>query len=409
MKSAQRAVLILAACEMEKSHLEFEGELLAPLSESDWKKYRGFGEVVFNTGMTGYQEILTDPSYAGQMVVMTYPHIGNTGINSLDSESHEIQCSGLIVHELSQDSPHWQKSASLRETLQKNSVPILTGVDTRLLTRRLRSTGVTRGIICRIEDRPSAIQFLKSPPIPHADEADWLSRASQKPSDYSALADSRFHIVALDFGIKMGLLTELRTRGCSVTLLPATSSLEEILFHQPDGVFLSNGPGDPSKAVQATQTLRSLLGKIPIFGVCMGHQVLAQALGGRTYKLKFGHRGCNQPVLDTRTGRVEISSHNHGYSVDSSSLPSRVRITHSHLQDHSVEGLRWDPSHDSTQPKAPAFSVQYHPEARPGPHDSAYCFEEFIADMESWRKMRDTSASNQKKKPRADLSRDVSL
>ena len=409
MNSVQRGVLILAATQMENSHLEFEGELLAPLSESDWKRYRGFGEVVFNTGMTGYQEILTDPSYAGQMVVMTYPHIGNTGINSLDSESREIQCSGLIVHELSQDSPHWQKLASLRETLQNKSVPILTGVDTRLLTRRLRSTGVTRGIICPIEDRESAIQFLKSPPILHADEADWLTQVSQEKSDFSALIEPRFRVVALDFGIKTGLLTELRSRGCSVTLLPANSQLEDILFHRPDGVFLSNGPGNPSKAVQATQTVRSLLGRIPIFGVCMGHQVLAQALGGRTYKLKFGHRGCNQPVLDTRSGRVEISSHNHGYSVDSSSLPSTVRITHSHLQDQSVEGLRWDPIQDPTRPKASAFSVQYHPEARPGPHDSAYCFEEFIADMESWRKMRDTSVATTKKKPRADLSREVLL
>lgn len=390
MSFVQKGILILAANDSGKPYIEFEGDLLMPLTDSDWRAYRGFGEVVFNTGMTGYQEILTDPSYAGQMVVMTYPHIGNTGINSTDAESGRIQCSGLIVHELSQDSPHWQKSSSLLSALRDRSIPILTGVDTRLLTRRLRTSGVSRGIICRMEDREQAIRFLNSPPVSHADEADWLAQVSQEESHFSALTEHRFHVVALDFGIKMGLLTELRARGCSVTLLPASASLEEILFDQPDGLFLSNGPGDPSRAVGATQTLRSLLGKLPIFGVCMGHQVLAQALGGKTYKLKFGHRGCNQPVLDARTGRVEISSHNHGYSVEASSLPAIVQITHSHLHDHSVEGLRWDLSPTAAEPAAPAFSVQYHPEARPGPHDSAYCFDEFIADMESWKKMRDT-------------------
>ncbi len=364
---------------------EFEGTLVG--SATQWEKYLGFGEVVFNTGMSGYQEILTDPSYAGQMIVMTLPHLGNTGINPVDWESGAIHASGFIIHDLSEDSPHWEKTSTLIELLIEQKIPVLTGIETRALTRKLRSTGVTRGIIASKGDSQKARSFLHSPSVPHADQVDWLSRITQpKTVTRAAPSENRYRVAVLDFGIKMGLVRELEKRGCALTVIPAhldcASIIREVESIQPDGLFLSNGPGDPSMATQATEALRQLLGKLPIFGVCMGHQVLAQALGGKTYKLKFGHRGANQPVLNHETGRVEISSHNHGYAADASSLPPSVEVTHIHLNDNSVEGLRWK----APEGLAPAFSVQYHPEASPGPHDSASCFDRFVSDIASGKK-----------------------
>ena len=356
-------------------------------SPTQWEKYLGFGEVVFNTGMSGYQEILTDPSYAGQMIVMTLPHLGNTGTNATDWESGAIHASGFIIHDLSEDNPHWEKTSTLIELLTQQNIPVLTGVETRALTRKLRSTGVTRGILAAKSEAQKARAFLASPSVPHADQVDWLSRITQaKTSRRDTPKPSTYRVAVLDFGIKMGLVRELEKRGCALTIIPAhldaASIIREVQGIQPDGLFLSNGPGDPSMAVQATKAISELLGKLPIFGVCMGHQVLAQALGGKTYKLKFGHRGANQPVLNHETGKVEISSHNHGYAADAASLPASVEVTHIHLNDHSVEGLRWK----APEGLAPAFSVQYHPEASPGPHDSASCFDRFVADIASGKK-----------------------
>jgi carbamoyl-phosphate synthase small subunit len=351
----------------------------------DWEKYRGFGEVVFNTGLSGYQEILTDPSYAGQMVVMTLPHIGNTGVNEWDNESPAFQASALIIHELTTQTSgptlHWQSTESLPAALVRQKIPLFHGVDTRALTRKLRTTGVTRGILCPEKDRKAALEFLSTPSVPHADQVDWLAGLSKEARLFKPQAAGRlFRVTAIDYGIKGGLIRELQRRGCEVTLLPASSTAEAILANRSQGLFLSNGPGDPSKALHSIQVVRSLLGKLPIFGVCMGHQILGQALGARTFKLKFGHRGANQPVLCSEGGRVEISSHNHGYAVDAASLPKEVKVTHVHLNDQSVEGLRWIPGSGL----APAFSVQYHPEASPGPHDSTHLFDSFIEDMLQW-------------------------
>ncbi len=352
----------------------------------DWKKDRGYGEVVFNTGMTGYQEILTDPSYFGQILCMTQPQIGNTGINDEDSESLKAWCAGLVILELSEDVPHWRKSQSLTSFLEEQGVPLLTGVDTRALTLHLRSRGATRGLICPIDQVDTVASNFSS--LPSFEGRDLIREVSTRtPYWFSSSPKNPLKIAALDFGIKTGLLDGLASRGCNVHVLPAYSEPQIILNvpeEVPDGLFLSNGPGDPSVAEPAIRTIRELLGKIPIFGVCMGHQLLCQALGARTYKLKFGHRGSNQPVQNDLTGQVEISSHNHGYAVDRRSLPQEIRVTHRHLNDGTVEGIEWN----SGSGLAPAFSVQYHPEACPGPHDSAYLFDRFVAEVRHWKERR---------------------
>ena len=363
---------------------EFSGFLFgAPTSAMSGNKGahrdRGYGEVVFNTSMTGYQEILTDPSYYGQMVCMTVPHVGNTGVNTEDPESSKPWCAGFIVHEFATTPSNWRSQETLDHYLKAHGIPGICGVDTRALTRHLRSIGVVRGLILPREERHLARQLLSE--LPSFEGRDLIGEVSTQQPYKWPLAGSeptkakRYKVVAMDFGVKWNLLQSLHVAGCDVEVVPAKSTAAEILARKPDGVFLSNGPGDPSAAPYAATTVRELVGKVPLFGVCMGHQILAIAMGAKTYKLKFGHRGGNQPVIDKETSRVEISSHNHGYSVDSRSLPEKIEVTHVNLNDHTVEGLKIK--------GANAFSVQYHPEACPGPHDSIALFERFIKSMEN--------------------------
>jgi len=357
------------------------------------------GEVCFNTSMTGYQEILTDPSYKGQIVTMTYPLIGNTGINPIDVESGVPHVSGLIVRELSPVVSSWRSTETLDAYLKRYSIPGLTGIDTRSLTLRLRTQGSLRGVMTseNISDA-AAIDLAKSwsylerdfvkevtCPAPYDwDPQDKLSRKwtliqGKRPpgappltgEDYlERLPPVKYRIAAFDFGLKTNILRRLRQHGFQVRVLPATATADEALSTNPDGIFLSNGPGDPSVIEYAHKTVRSLVGKKPIFGICLGHQILGYALGGKTFKLKFGHRGGNQPVKDLTSGRISITSQNHGFAVDPSSLPpAEAETTQINLNDQTSEGLR----HRSE----PVFSVQYHPEAAPGPHDANYFFREF--------------------------------
>lgn len=335
----------------------------------------GFGEVVFNTAMAGYQEVLTDPSYWQQLVVMTYPHQGNYGINDGDDESEGgPKVAGFIVREEIASPSNHASRRSLREYLAEHGVPGLAGVDTRALTLHLRSKGAMRGLILTMAERrklgsdPAKV-FAGYPEFPGRDlmkevttrEPYWFSKAGGKT------------VVAVDFGVKRSLLRELAGRGVKVVVVPAMSTAEEILAYRPDGIFLSNGPGDPSTATYAIESVRKLLGRKPVFGVCMGHQILGLALGGATFKMKFGHRGVNQPVLNVASRAVEISSHNHGFAVDPDSLPAGVTVTHRNLNDGTCEGLECAAKD--------AFSVQYHPESAPGPHDSGYLFDRFVARL----------------------------
>jgi carbamoyl-phosphate synthase small subunit len=357
------------------------------------------GEVCFNTSMTGYQEILTDPSYKGQIVTMTYPLIGNTGINSIDVESGQPHVGGLIVRELSPVVSSWRSEETLDAYLRRHQIPGLTGIDTRSLTLRLRTQGSLRGVMTseKMSDA-AAVDLAKNwsylerdfvREVTCAAPYDWdpedkLSRKwtlfqGKRPAgsppltgeDYlEPLPPVRYRIAAFDFGLKTNILRRLRQHGFQVRVLPATATTEEALSTNPDGIFLSNGPGDPSVITYAHQTVRELIGKKPIFGICLGHQILGYALGGKTFKLKFGHRGGNQPVKDLTTGKISITSQNHGFAVDPQSLPAaEAETTQINLNDQTSEGLR----HRSE----PVFSVQYHPEAAPGPHDANYFFREF--------------------------------
>jgi carbamoyl-phosphate synthase small subunit len=367
------------------------------------------GEVCFNTSMTGYQEILTDASYRGQIVTMTYPLIGNTGINPIDVESGAPHVSGLIVRELSPVVSNWRSVETLDSYLKRYNIPGLTGIDTRSLTLRLRTQGSLRGVMTseKISDAAAVDlakkwsylerDFVKEVTCPAAYDWDTESKLSRKwtliqgkrpagappltGEDYfEELPPITHRIVAFDYGLKINILRRLRQHGFQVRVLPATATAEEALSTNPDGIFLSNGPGDPGVLDYAHKTVRSLIGKKPIFGICLGHQVLGYALGGKTFKLKFGHRGGNQPVKDLTTGRINITSQNHGFAVDPASLPaSEAETTQINLNDQTSEGLR----HRSE----PVFSVQYHPEAAPGPHDANYFFREF-------GKMIDKSAGN---------------
>lgn len=335
----------------------------------------GFGEVIFNTAMAGYQEVLTDPSYSQQLVVMTYPHQGNYGINEIDDESlGGPKVGGFIVHEHVPNYSNFTARLALCDYLKKHGISGLSGVDTRSLTLHIRSKGAMRGLILSNDERaklgnePKKV-FSKYPTFEGRDLI--LEVTTKKPYWFSEKGSKT--IVALDFGVKLNLLRELANRDSKVVVLPANATLDEILSYKPDGVFLSNGPGDPSQAVYAIDTVKMLLGKKPIFGVCMGHQILGLALGGTTFKMKFGHRGVNQPVLNVQTKAVEISSHNHGFAVDPKSLPKSVTVTHQNLNDGCCEGLECVDKN--------AFSVQYHPESAPGPHDSDYLFDRFIKMM----------------------------
>jgi carbamoyl-phosphate synthase small subunit len=334
---------------------------------------RGFGEVVFNTAMSGYQEVLTDPSYWQQMVVMTYPHQGNYGINDTDSESSGApKVSGFIVNELCAEPSNFQSQKSLADYLSENGIPGIEGVDTRALTTHLRQVGVLRGLILSKADRDqyqSVNQAFAG--LPQYGGRDLIMEVTTK-APYWFSQEGQDVVVALDFGVKKSLLGYIADQGFKVVVLPANSSAEAVMSYKPKGVFLSNGPGDPALATYAVKTVRGLLGKAPIFGVCMGHQILAMALGGQTKKMKFGHRGINHPVLNQETGKVEVSSQNHGYVVDPKTLPGSAKVTHVNLNDGTCAGI--------SCAEQKAFSVQYHPEASPGPRDSQYLFKQF-ADL----------------------------
>jgi len=342
------------------------------------------GEVCFNTSMTGYQEILTDPSYRGQIVTMTYPQIGNYGVNEDDLESSRPHLAGFIVREHSRINSNFRAETSLGDFLKEWGVVAIESIDTRALVRRIRSTGAMRGVISTedLDDASLVAKAKASPGLVGRDlvrevlpemPCDWQESVSEWThlNGESGKGNTKGpHVVALDFGMKWNIPRHLYDRGCQVTVLPGTATAEEVLAQQPDGVFLSNGPGDPEPLDYAIGTIRELLGKQPIFGICLGHQLLSLACGAKTFKMKFGHRGANQPVQRLEDGTVEITSQNHGFAVDEDSLPSHLEVTHRSLNDKSIEGVR----HRQHQ----AFSVQYHPEASAGPHDSHYLFGEFL-------------------------------
>lgn len=350
------------------------------------------GEVCFNTGMTGYQEILTDPSYCGQIVTMTYPHIGNYGINPDDVESNNIQVAGFIVKEETEVPSNYRSTQSIGDYLRGDGIVGIQGIDTRALVRHIRAEGAMNGIISTVDfDNDSLMVKLKQAPsmagldlakkVTCGKRYEWINRMrmsdcglrAQNISLKSAVRNPPWKVAAIDYGVKWNILRLLHLYGCDITVLPATASATEILSIKPDGILLSNGPGDPAAVTYAINTVKELLGKKPIFGICLGHQILALALGAKTYKLKFGHRGINHPVRNEETRKIEITSQNHGFTVDPDSLPSDVDITHWNLNDDTVEGLRCN--------DIPAFSVQYHPEASPGPHDSRYLFDTFVNMM----------------------------
>ena len=339
------------------------------------------GEVIFNTSMTGYQEILTDPSYRGQIVVMTYPLIGNYGINRSDGESSKPQAEGFVVRALSPCASNWRSEGSLEEWLKTHHTVAIQGIDTRALTCLLREKGALKGVISTIDsDEKRLIEKARqSPGLLGRDLVKEVTcpRSYSWHEEASPSSAGRHRVVAIDCGMKGNIPRMLTRAGCQVTIVPATISSKEIFGLKPDGLFLSNGPGDPEGLPYLVSTVRECIGKkLPIFGICLGHQILGLALGGKTYKLKFGHHGANHPVLDVRTGRVEITAQNHGFSVDIRSIPgSDVEMTHLNLNDKTCEGMR--------HKKLPIFSVQYHPEASPGPHDSYYLFRQFVQTMSS--------------------------
>jgi len=347
-----------------------------------------YGEVVFNTSMTGYQEILTDPSYCGQIVTMTYPLIGNYGVNVEDVESNGLSLRGFVVRELCRHPSNYRSNQSLDDYLRENNIVGIEGIDTRALVRRIRVHGAMTGIISTVDlddaslvkkaqESPGLVgQDLVSEVIPTDASCDWDQPLQElgRPMTLAEYPDSsNLHVVAIDYGMKFNIPRHLKQMGCRVTVVPGTATADEVLALNPDGVFLSNGPGDPEPLDYAITTIKNLLGKKPIFGICLGQQLLGLAFGGKTYKLKFGHRGANQPVLNHDTKAVEITSQNHGFAVDADSLPDDVEVTHTNLNDDSVEGIR--------HKVHPAFGVQYHPEASAGPHDSHYLFNQFRALM----------------------------
>ncbi len=350
------------------------------------------GEVVFNTSMTGYQEILTDPSYAGQIVTMTAPQIGNYGVAGADTESDQPQVAGFVMRDASPVSSNWRATGTLRDYLVRHHIVAISDVDTRALTRALRSSGVMRGIIATGSVDP-AVLVERARRVPHMEGSDLVKDVTTKAAyDFEtsladAVTDAGFglpplrrakralKVAAYDFGIKTNILRRLAAHGCQVRVFPASTPASEVMAWQPDGIFLSNGPGDPAAVTYAIDNIKKLAeGTTPMFGICLGHQLMGLALGAKTYKLKFGHRGGNHPVKQLDTGAIEITAQNHGFAVDPDSLPATTRVTHLNLYDGTIEGLR--------HINKPIFSVQYHPEASPGPHDADYLFQEFLDEME---------------------------
>ncbi|MDP9051616.1 MAG: glutamine-hydrolyzing carbamoyl-phosphate synthase small subunit [Acidobacteriota bacterium] len=355
------------------------------------------GEVVFNTSLTGYQEIFTDPSYAGQIVVLTNPHIGNYGTTPSDAEAARPYIEGLVTREFSAMSSNWRSTEVADDYLERSGIPVIAEVDTRAVVRHLRTHGVMRGVIASGENLDADALVAKARAIRKMEGTDLASVVTTKtaytwdasepknqtgdkllPANDAGTDGQPLHVVAYDFGIKQNILRMLTREGCRVTVVPAKTTAEETLAMNPDGVFFSNGPGDPEPLDYAVETVQKLQGKKPIFGICLGHQIFGLALGGKTYKLKFGHHGGNHPIMNHQTGKVEITAQNHNFNVDPESLPANVERTHTNLNDQTLAGLR----HKTD----PMFSVQYHPEASPGPHDSHYLFRDFRKMMEDWKK-----------------------
>jgi carbamoyl-phosphate synthase small subunit len=377
----------------------------------------GAGEIVFNTAITGYQEVLTDPSYRGQIVTMTAPEIGNVGVNPIDFESARPWCAGFVVRELSPLVSNWRASGSLHSLLADHGVAGISGIDTRAITRRIRLSGAQRAVITRaVNDPAAAVERARKHPslegrdlvreVTAASGYEWnepvwpgpnfisgtlggfpnppaMGRGEQgSPAPHAIMSGrpsepppERYHVVAYDFGIKRGILRRLRSSGCRVSVVPAATPARDVLAMKPDGIFLSNGPGDPAAVDYAVESARELTrSKLPLFGICLGHQILGLALGGKTYKLKFGHHGANHPVMDLGTRKVEITSQNHGFAVDVDSMQGRAVLSHVSLNDKTVEGMRHG--------ELPVFSVQYHPEASPGPNDASYLFDRFCTLMQ---------------------------
>jgi len=343
---------------------KFEGKSLGFPGET-------IGEICFNTGMTGYQEILTDPSYCSQIVTMTSPHIGNYGINEEDVESNKIQVAGFVIKEESISPSNWRSTDSLNAYLKKNKIVGIQRIDTRALTRHIRDQGAMNGIISSVDTNINSLSYkLKNAPSMNGLD---LAKVVSTKEIYKWSESGKFKVAAIDYGIKRNILNILKQNECEVTVFPAKTTADQILDFDPDGIFLSNGPGDPSAVTYGVEMVKNLLGTKPIFGICLGHQILSLALGAKTFKLKFGHRGINHPVKNLETETVEITSQNHGFAVDLNSLPENVVSTHINLNDNTSEGIECK--------ELNAFSVQHHPESSPGPHDSRYLFEKFLKLM----------------------------
>ena len=346
---------------------EFHGNSLGYIGETT-------GEICFNTGMSGYQEILTDPSYCKQIVTMTSPHIGNYGVNAEDIESDHIQVAGFIIKEATDIPSNWRSTQSISNYLNEQKIVGIKNVDTRSITRYIRDKGAMNGIISAIDSNIDSLKqkLLQVPSMSGLDLAKLVTTI--KPYTWSKNKSAKkYKVAAIDYGIKHNILRLLESYGCKITVFPANTSANDIIEFNPDGIFLSNGPGDPAAVTYGIDTVKSLLGIKPIFGICLGHQILSLALGAKTFKLKFGHRGINHPVRNNETGVVEITSQNHGFAVDLNSLPKNIVSTHINLNDNTSEGIRCK--------DIPAFSVQYHPESSPGPHDSRYLFQQFLDMM----------------------------